>query len=126
MSSLTRDLSEIARSSSPMANLSEKLFNTVFDITSKAAFGEKYEAREELMFLTKMMLKSSESRSICEMFPSQKWLALITGMKGKWDKMHNLADKVLEKIIRGAAHKPLSKIVEGGEARLSSLCSAES
>ncbi|XP_028795992.1 cytochrome P450 71D11-like [Neltuma alba] len=124
VSSLVTQLSEQARSSS-LVNLSEKIYTTIFDITSKAAFGENYKSRDELFFISEIMLKSSESRSICDIFPSQNWLAVISGMKRKWETMHRMADTVLEKITSGVGATS-SKVV-GGEADclLSALLNAK-
>ncbi|KAF7816866.1 premnaspirodiene oxygenase-like [Senna tora] len=100
VSSLITYLSHKAITSSPLSvNLSHKLYTTIFSITTKAAFGENYKAQEELLLVSEEILKIVEDRSICEMFPSQKWLFVVTGMKGKIENIHNKIDRVLEKII---------------------------
>ncbi|KAI3919965.1 hypothetical protein MKW98_001221 [Papaver atlanticum] len=39
------------------------------------------------------------SRAVYDLYPSQKWLHLISGMKGKLDRIHQKQDKILNDII---------------------------
>ncbi|KAK4275345.1 hypothetical protein QN277_018444 [Acacia crassicarpa] len=111
--SMIWELQEHARCSSEPVNLTDKIFRTIFDTVSKAAYGENYEARDHLFFISeKLMSRSSFEMGICDLFPKQKWLTKITGTKAKWESLVNVMDPILDKIISSTKVAP-SGFIEG-------------
>lgn len=112
---MIRELQEHARSSSEPVNLTDKIFRTIFNTVSKAAYGENYEGIDDLFFISeKLMSSSSSEMGICDLFPKQKWLTEITGTKGKWESLVSVMDPILDKIMSSTKVAPSGFI--GGEA----------
>ncbi|XP_057433652.1 cytochrome P450 71D11-like [Lotus japonicus] len=80
-------------------NLTQAVESIIYTITSKAAFGKKYEEQEEFVTAAKQLMKLGGGFSIGDLFPSAKWLQSISGMRPKLEKMHQIVDKILENII---------------------------
>ncbi|KAF7815974.1 premnaspirodiene oxygenase-like [Senna tora] len=82
-------------------NLSDMVLHTICDNVSKSIFGEKYHnnGQEAILSLVQMFTKATEETIVSDIFPSQKWLQVITGERLKLKKLHHKIDMLLEKII---------------------------
>ena len=94
-------------------NLSEKVASMTSAITARAAFGEKCKDQEEFISLIKKLVRVAEGFVVFDLFPSQKWLHVISGAKPKLEKLHKRFDMIIEKIIREAVAKSGEAEVEG-------------
>ncbi|WJX16901.1 hypothetical protein P8452_06882 [Trifolium repens] len=91
-------------------NITQLVVSSTFAIISRAAFGNKYKVQE---FAS---LGKGESIAggfeIAELFPSAKWLQLVSGLRPKLERLHRKIDQILENII--IEHKETnSKAKEG-------------
>ena len=68
-------------------NRTENLSSCTFSIISRAAFGEKFEDQDAFISVTKEMAELYSGFCVADMYPSVKWLDLISGMRYKLDKV---------------------------------------
>ncbi|KAJ4724625.1 Cytochrome P450 [Melia azedarach] len=92
-------ISWIASKSGSMINLTEKLFSLSYDITSKAAFGNKCTDREIFISIVGEVVRLIVGANVADLFPSIRFLQPITGIKSRVQKMHQQADKIISSII---------------------------
>ncbi|WVY91027.1 hypothetical protein V8G54_036541 [Vigna mungo] len=97
-------------------NLSEKLAYMTSVIIARTAFGEKCKDQQEFISLIKKLVKMVESLAIFDLFPSQKWLHVISGEKPRLEKFHKKYDVIIGNIITEA-----KKIID--EVEVNSLLS---
>ncbi|XP_027342060.1 cytochrome P450 71D11-like [Abrus precatorius] len=97
-------------------NLTEAILLSMYNIISRAAFGMKCKDQEEFISVVKEGVTVAAGFNIGDLFPSAKWLQLVTGLRPKLEKLHRKIDQILEDII--VEHKEAkSKAKEGqGEA----------
>jgi len=75
-------------------NLTEVVLSSIYSIVSRAAFGNKCKDQEEFISLVKEGLVV-----LGDLFPSGRWLQLVTGFKPKLERLHQQIDRILENII---------------------------
>ncbi|KAH6803986.1 hypothetical protein C2S51_032233 [Perilla frutescens var. frutescens] len=80
-------------------SLTEKLSSTNLDIMVRAAFGKKRDEQAALIDIMKQSPDFLSEFCIVDVYPSLKFLRLLTGMKKKIEKQCKLMDEVAEKII---------------------------
>lgn len=96
-------------------NITKLVVSSTFSIIGRAAFGNECRVPEELA-----SLGNGESVAggfdIAELFPSAKWLQLVSGLRSRLERLHRQIDELLEKVI--IEHKEAkSKAKQGqGEA----------
>ncbi|KAF7815923.1 Cytochrome P450 71D11 [Senna tora] len=98
-------------------NLSEKLFVTICGISSKSTFGKKQNYKgqlEEIMLVSELISNSATEVYVSELFPSWKWLNIITGVSGRTREMCRKINLVLQNIIMGEESKNVKEEEEGG------------
>ena len=86
-------------------NLTDKILFMTYSITARAAFGEKCKDQEVYISVIKESMRLAESFGVTNLFPSQKWLHVISGVMHKLKEMHRTSDMVLENIITAATAK---------------------
>ncbi|CAJ1932853.1 unnamed protein product [Sphenostylis stenocarpa] len=79
-------------------NLSEAILSLIFDIISRSAFGMKSKSQEQFLSVLKGV-PVGVGFNIADLFPSAKWLQLVTGLRSKFEKVHRQMDQTLEDII---------------------------
>ncbi|OVA20162.1 Cytochrome P450 [Macleaya cordata] len=97
VSNLIQNISMMAGS---QINLSDKIFSLTNDITSRAAFGKKSKDKEAFISSIQEATKMASGFSIGDLFPSLKFLHVISGMKPKLEMIHQKVDKILDNIIK--------------------------
>ncbi|XP_014504256.1 premnaspirodiene oxygenase-like [Vigna radiata var. radiata] len=83
-------------------NLSEKLSRMTNTITARAAFGENCKDQEEFISLVRKLIKMAERLIISDLFPSHKWLHLVSGENLKLEELHRKYDVIIGNIITEA------------------------
>ncbi|KAL5125208.1 Premnaspirodiene oxygenase [Glycine soja] len=97
-------------------NLSEKVSCMTSAITARATFGEKCKDQEDFISLVKKLLKLVERLFVFDIFPSHKWLHVISGEISKLEELQREYDMIIGNIIRKAEKKT-------GEVEVDSLLS---
>ncbi|KAF8031698.1 LOW QUALITY PROTEIN: hypothetical protein BT93_D0806 [Corymbia citriodora subsp. variegata] len=81
-------------------NLTEKLYSTNYGATSVAAFGRKFKEQEEFITIVKEAIKLAAGFEVGDVFPSSKWLHVISGMRPRLEKLREQLDRIMNNIIR--------------------------
>uniref|UniRef100_M1B2A2 Cytochrome P450 hydroxylase n=2 Tax=Solanum tuberosum TaxID=4113 RepID=M1B2A2_SOLTU len=92
--------------SGSIINLTEKIYALTNAVICRAAFGKR--RKEESVYFMSLIKELSlmvSGLDISEVFPSLKFLQVITGTKEKLLKLHKKFDKVLDMIIEEHKHK---------------------
>ncbi|GLT73329.1 hypothetical protein SLA2020_451970 [Shorea laevis] len=92
-------IESIHSSSGSPINFSEHIFSLTSSIVCRAAFGSKCKDQDEFRSLAKEFTSLSGGFDLPDLFPSQKFVHVISGMKDKLEKIHRKIDKILENII---------------------------
>lgn len=93
----------IASNAGSPINLTEKIFSFTPTIISRAAFGRKSPEQEAFIYNVQESLKFAAGFNIADIYPSVKFLHLISGVKPKLEMLHKKVDNILEDIIN--AHR---------------------
>ncbi|MCL7036141.1 hypothetical protein MKW94_011143, partial [Papaver nudicaule] len=80
-------------------NFSERIFAFTTDVTSRAAFGKKCKDKESFVSCMHEIVKLAGGFDICDMFPSVKFLRLVSRMKHKLEESSQEMDKIIDNII---------------------------
>ncbi|PIA58090.1 hypothetical protein AQUCO_00500197v1 [Aquilegia coerulea] len=80
-------------------NLSESIFSLTNDITARAAFGKTFKDKEAFLSETKELIILGSGFSIADLFPSMKFLEVISGIKVKIETIHQKINMMLVDII---------------------------
>ncbi|XP_017428600.1 desmethyl-deoxy-podophyllotoxin synthase [Vigna angularis] len=97
-------------------NLSEKLSCMTSVIIARTSFGEKCKDQKEFISFVKKLIKMVERLAIFDLFPSHKWLHVISWEKLKLEKLHRKFDVIIGNIITEA-----EKIIDEVNSLLSVL-----
>ena len=81
-------------------NLTDEISSMTYSIISRASFGDKCNDQEAFILFIKKCMRVVESFNVPNLFPSQHWLHVISGMEYKLKKLHRSGDMLLEKIIK--------------------------
>ncbi|GAU34050.1 hypothetical protein TSUD_16380 [Trifolium subterraneum] len=79
-------------------NVTQLVVSSTFTILSRCAFGDKCKDEEEFASLGRGE-SIAGGFDIAELFPSAKWLQLVSGLRPKLLRLHRRIDKILENII---------------------------
>ncbi|XP_061340255.1 cytochrome P450 71D11-like [Gastrolobium bilobum] len=100
-------------------NLTQAVTSSIFTIHSRAAFGKKCKDHEEFISAAREAITVAGGFNIGDLFPSAKWLQLVTGFRPKLTRLHRKVDQILENII--TEHKEKSKHKEGHDDAVEDL-----
>ncbi|KAK1381261.1 tabersonine 16-hydroxylase 2-like [Heracleum sosnowskyi] len=89
----------ISRNKGLTINLSKELFSLTSGITARAAFGKKINDKEVFAMTLKEIMKLSSGFSVADMYPSIKFLHVISGVPSRLEKVHKEMDKILGRVI---------------------------
>ncbi|OVA19030.1 Cytochrome P450 [Macleaya cordata] len=97
------EVSNMIQSISLMAglpiNLTEIIYSLTNDITSRAAFGKKCKEKEAFISAMREVSKLAAGLDVSDLFPSLKFLHVLSGTKPKLEWAHRKVDKILNDII---------------------------
>ncbi|QHO28535.1 hypothetical protein HN873_023961 [Arachis hypogaea] len=78
----------------------------------------KFKDKKRFISLAKELAKVGTSFSLGDLFPSAKWLQLVSGLRPKIEKLHGKTDQILQSFINGHKEAKSSKSKEGqGEVK---------
>ncbi|KAK4386754.1 Premnaspirodiene oxygenase [Sesamum angolense] len=80
-------------------DLAQKVLSYTNDVVCRAAFGKSCGGKDEFLPLIIEFGTSSGGFDVADLFPSVKFLPLVTGLRTKLMKMHHKIDQVLNVII---------------------------
>ncbi|KAK4434819.1 Premnaspirodiene oxygenase [Sesamum alatum] len=80
-------------------DLTQKVFSCTNDVVCRAAFGKSRGGKDEFLPLIIEFGTSSGGFDVADLFPSVKFLGVVTGMRTKLMKLHHKIDQVLSVII---------------------------
>ncbi|KAK2985145.1 hypothetical protein RJ640_004826 [Escallonia rubra] len=92
-------IQEILAKERTTINLSKKIFSLTYGITARAAFGEKGKDQELFLSLMEEIIELGSGFNIADMYPSVKWLEVISGLQPRFEKIHKKVDKILDNIL---------------------------
>ncbi|AET00731.1 putative premnaspirodiene oxygenase [Medicago truncatula] len=90
-------------------NLTDEILSLTYSITSRASFGDNCKDNEAYILFMKESMSVAESFSIHNLFPSQHWLHVISGMVHKLKRLHRSGDMFLQNIINNKVTKKTSE-----------------
>ncbi|KAI9115522.1 hypothetical protein K1719_013191 [Acacia pycnantha] len=92
---------DISRNTGREINLWEKIYAMTFGIVTRAAFGDKCKDQDEFLSVVKEMVRMVRVQGfgVNDLFPSQKWLHVITGERRRFEEIHRKCDALLQKFI---------------------------
>ncbi|KAM7502681.1 hypothetical protein LguiB_001585 [Lonicera macranthoides] len=85
--------------SPPVINISAKIASLTSSIVCRAAFGSKCKDQDALIKLIQGSISLAGGFDVADLFPSVKFLRVISGMKPKLEKLHREIDQILNNII---------------------------
>ncbi|CAL1402234.1 unnamed protein product [Linum trigynum] len=92
-------------------DIREMLLSLASNVTSRSAFGKlPTMQRETFLAVIERIVESFEGIGLSDLFPSLKFIPVITGYQAKLMAIHQRADSVLEEIIRQHRDKTDRKI----------------
>ncbi|KAG8375408.1 hypothetical protein BUALT_Bualt10G0097000 [Buddleja alternifolia] len=95
-----RDLAKwIASNEGLPINMSERIYLSTYDITTRASLGKKTSEKGTFTSMMKEVVKLAGGLSIADLYPSIRFLPLITGIKFRIERMHQKTDRILNSII---------------------------
>ncbi|KAJ9562991.1 hypothetical protein OSB04_008151 [Centaurea solstitialis] len=103
----------IQSSSGSPINLSEKIYTLMNTITSRAAFGRIYKDQGLLVQMLQEMADLAGGFDVADLFPSYKFLHVVTRMRSKLMKIHQNLDNVFDNILE--QHEKEMEITEKGK-----------
>ncbi|KEH34017.1 putative cytochrome P450 [Medicago truncatula] len=80
-------------------NITEAVRSSIYTIVSRAAFGNECKDQDKFISVVKQSIKVAGGFDLGDLFPSAKWLQLVTGMRPKLERFHRQTDQILENII---------------------------
>ncbi|XVF70855.1 hypothetical protein PTKIN_Ptkin11bG0195800 [Pterospermum kingtungense] len=94
-------------------NLGEMLCNLSYSITLSTAVGRTCKKPEEFISLVSKISEEASGFGVSDLFPSIKLFRVISGKKAEIERLHQLADEVLENIIQ--EHRASNKNLKDDE-----------
>ncbi|XP_026444776.1 premnaspirodiene oxygenase-like [Papaver somniferum] len=113
VSNLIHDVSSIAQLRTSI-NLTERISSLTNDVTARAAFGKV--CKDKATFISSMRdaTRLGSGFAFADLFPSLKFLHVITGTKSKAEMLHQEINRILGNILN--AHREKKVVVISGMA----------
>ena len=80
-------------------DLRVKISSFTFAVISKAALGKEFKEQDSLESVLKEGRKLASGFCLADVYPSVKWIHLISGMRHKLEKLHDRIDRILQIIV---------------------------
>ncbi|CAI9106232.1 OLC1v1005342C1 [Oldenlandia corymbosa var. corymbosa] len=98
-SNLMRRMAEGGSSSLPV-NLTADVASSVYSTTARVAFGKKSPEQEAFISKIQEIAVLAAGFNVADMFPSFKFVCVVTGMKARLEGIHKKIDSILTTIIK--------------------------
>ncbi|XP_063947372.1 premnaspirodiene oxygenase isoform X2 [Daucus carota subsp. sativus] len=89
----------VSQNEGSAVNISELLFSLTTGVTARAVLGKKIKDTEVFASFLRETVELSSGFGVADIYPSLKFLHLISGVQGKLEKLHVKIDRILENII---------------------------
>ncbi|KAG5611382.1 hypothetical protein H5410_022663 [Solanum commersonii] len=89
----------IRSSSDEPVNFTERLFFFTSSMTCRSAFGKVFKEQDKFIQLIKEVIGLAGGFDVADIFPSLKFLHVLSGMKGKIMNAHDKVDAIVEDVI---------------------------
>ncbi|CAI0439056.1 unnamed protein product [Linum tenue] len=97
---VSRLVADICCKQGSAINVSRMIFSLTYRITSRAAFGKLYKKLESSFIqLTTEISDATSGFGVADLFPSFKFLQLITGIRSRLQRLKQKSDRILHIII---------------------------
>ncbi|MED6196649.1 hypothetical protein PIB30_049395 [Stylosanthes scabra] len=96
---LTNLITRIASAKGSTVNVTEQVLSSICTINSRAAFGMKCKDQEKYISVINEAITVAAGFDLGDLFPSSKWLQLISGLRPKLERLQRQSDQILENII---------------------------
>ncbi|CAI9087717.1 OLC1v1021862C1 [Oldenlandia corymbosa var. corymbosa] len=96
-----------------VVNLSKMLCSYTYGLTARVAFGKKNKYQEEFISLIMEATKMTSGFAIADVYPSVKWIQVISEMSPKIKRMQKLLDKTFDNIFGEHKERSRQETVEG-------------
>ncbi|KAH7861523.1 hypothetical protein Vadar_027353 [Vaccinium darrowii] len=96
---ISKLVKSIALNAGSPVNLTQKLYSLGYEITSRAAFGKRFNDQEVYISIVKEVIKVAGGFNVADFYPTSEWLHNVSGVKSKLEKMHEEADRIMEIMI---------------------------
>ncbi|KAH7856534.1 hypothetical protein Vadar_002569 [Vaccinium darrowii] len=106
-------IKSIALNAGSPVNLTQKLYSLAYEITSRAAFGKRFNDQEVFISIMKEAIKVASGFNVADLYPSAEWLHNITGVRSKLEKFHVEVDRIMENMVN--EHKTRKATEKGRE-----------
>ncbi|KAL3537133.1 hypothetical protein ACH5RR_000499 [Cinchona calisaya] len=116
ISRLVESIIQSSSSAGVPVNLTEKLFDYTCSVVCRAAFGRICKDKDTMINNVKTVFSVMAGFNLADVFPSLKFLPVITGLKQKLQEVHRQMDEVLEDVIN--QHKANHEIGRKGNSEL--------
>lgn len=93
-------LNRIIKSCSGLViDVREKISFFTFSVISRAAFGKECKERDSLVSALKEITELASGFCVADVYPSVKWIQLISGTRRKLEALHRTTDGILQSIV---------------------------
>ncbi|KAL3537122.1 hypothetical protein ACH5RR_000488 [Cinchona calisaya] len=114
ISKLVESIIQSSSLAGELVNLTEKIFDYTCSVVCRAAFGRICKDKDTMINTSKIAISMLAGFNLADVFPSLKFLPVITGLKQKLQELHHEMDEVLEDVIK--QHKANHEIGRKGNA----------
>ena len=90
-------------------DLREKISSFTFAVISKAALGKEFKEQDSLESVLEEGTKLASGFCLADVYPSVKWIHLISGMRHKLEKLHDRIDGILQIIVDESTEREWKK-----------------
>lgn len=90
-------------------NLSEKFISLTNKVVTRSAFGKECRDQQVFLQVVKEAVELASGFDVGDVFPSLKFVQVISGMKFKLERIHRKFDMIFDDIIQEHKEKRLTK-----------------
>ncbi|XP_068644096.1 premnaspirodiene oxygenase-like [Aristolochia californica] len=94
-------------------NLSKKLFILSIDIIARCIFGDRCDDQDGFKMTLEENIKFLGVFNVADLFPSSRWICVLSRTESKFQKTHRKLDKIVSNIIEAHQEKMRTRKDEG-------------
>ncbi|XP_050220468.1 desmethyl-deoxy-podophyllotoxin synthase-like [Mercurialis annua] len=112
---VSKMVESIALSVDSPVNFSKMVTYLTYGIISRAAFGKVWEGEEIFVPVVQKLIEAASGFNIADIYPSMKFLHVMSGIKGRVEKLHKRIDLIFDDILNEHKAKKIGNKIEGEE-----------